>query len=141
MFLFFVFAPLLVAFSTNVNTHTPLNSHPLLCFRQDCDALWEAFHNKLVDSTLLNLDSYLQQFPDLKVKLMLSSGVRRCRFVDNLNFVLFQSRVAKRSRKLIDYDSARHHMETLQMSGMKNDRKMMKVKLLLIRHDGSLCVV
>ena len=38
-----------------------------------------------------------------------------------------QTRVAKRSRKLIDYDSARHHMETLQASGMKNDRKMVKV--------------
>lgn len=35
--------------------------------------------------------------------------------------------MAKRSRKLIDYDSARHHVETLQMSGMKSDRKMMKV--------------
>lgn len=34
---------------------------------QDSDALWEDFHNKLVDSTLLNLDAYLQQFPDLKV--------------------------------------------------------------------------
>lgn len=38
-----------------------------------------------------------------------------------------QTRVAKRSRKLIDYDSARHHMETLQASGIKNDRKMVKV--------------
>ena len=36
-------------------------------FLQDCDAMWEDFHNKLVDSTLLNLDEYLQQFPDLKV--------------------------------------------------------------------------
>uniref|UniRef100_A0A671Z484 Amphiphysin n=1 Tax=Sparus aurata TaxID=8175 RepID=A0A671Z484_SPAAU len=71
---------------------------------KDCDALWEDFHNKLVDSTLLNLDEYLQQFPDLK------------------------TRVSKRSRKLIDYDSARHHVETLQMSGMKNDRKMMKAE-------------
>nr|XP_019963173.1 PREDICTED: amphiphysin [Paralichthys olivaceus] len=71
---------------------------------KDCDALWEDFHNKLVDSTLLNLDEYLQQFPDLK------------------------TRVAKRSRKLIDYDSARHHVETLQTSGMKNDRKMMKAE-------------
>uniref|UniRef100_A0A8C9XJQ9 Amphiphysin n=1 Tax=Sander lucioperca TaxID=283035 RepID=A0A8C9XJQ9_SANLU len=66
---------------------------------KDCDAMWEDFHNKLVDSTLLNLDEYLLQFPDLK------------------------TRVAKRSRKLIDYDSARHHMETLQVAGMKNDRK------------------
>ncbi|XP_053186895.1 amphiphysin [Scomber japonicus] len=71
---------------------------------KDCDALWEDFHNKLVDSTLLNLDEYLLQFPDLK------------------------TRVAKRSRKLIDYDSARHHVETLQTSGMKNDRKMMKAE-------------
>ncbi|XP_062261221.1 amphiphysin [Platichthys flesus] len=71
---------------------------------KDCDALWEDFHNKLVDSTLLNLDGYLQQFPDLK------------------------TRVAKRSRKLIDFDSARHHVETLQTSGMKNDRKMMKAE-------------
>ncbi|XP_054623805.1 amphiphysin isoform X3 [Dunckerocampus dactyliophorus] len=69
---------------------------------KDCDALWENFHNKLVDSTLLNLDEYLLQFPDLK------------------------NRVAKRSRKLIDFDSARHHVETLQASGMKNDRKMLK---------------
>ncbi|XP_068457554.1 amphiphysin-like [Clinocottus analis] len=71
---------------------------------KDCDAMWEDFHNKLVDSLLLNLDEYLLQFPDLK------------------------TRVAKRSRKLIDYDSARHHMETLQLSGMKNDRKMMKAE-------------
>nr|XP_033505518.1 amphiphysin isoform X5 [Epinephelus lanceolatus] len=71
---------------------------------KDCDALWEDFHNKLVDSTLLDLDAYLQQFPDLK------------------------TRVAKRSRKLIDYDSARHHVETLQMSGMKNDRKITKAE-------------
>ncbi|XP_030607168.1 amphiphysin isoform X6 [Archocentrus centrarchus] len=76
----------------------------VLTIGKDCDALWEDFHNKLVDSTLLNLDAYLQQFPDLK------------------------TRVAKRSRKLIDYDSARHHMETLQTSGMKNDRKMMKAE-------------
>ncbi|XP_043990191.1 amphiphysin isoform X6 [Gambusia affinis] len=71
---------------------------------KDCDALWEDFHNKLVDSTLLNLDGYLQQFPDLKM------------------------RVAKRSRKLIDYDSARHQLEALQVTGMKNDRKVMKAE-------------
>ncbi|TWW73115.1 Amphiphysin [Takifugu flavidus] len=76
----------------------------VLSIGKDCDALWEDFHNKLVDSTLLNLDAYLQNFPDLK------------------------GRVSKRSRKLIDYDSARHHVETLQMSGMKNDRKMMKAE-------------
>ncbi|XP_041848380.1 amphiphysin isoform X2 [Melanotaenia boesemani] len=76
----------------------------VLTIGKDCDALWEDFHNKLVDSTLLNLDEYLQQFPDLK------------------------TRVAKRSRKLIDYDSARHHVETLQASGIKSDRKIIKAE-------------
>ncbi|XP_024124495.1 amphiphysin isoform X8 [Oryzias melastigma] len=76
----------------------------VLTIGKDCDALWEDFHNKLVDSTLLNLDEYLLQFPDLK------------------------TRVAKRSRKLIDYDSARHHLETLQTSGLKNDRKITKAE-------------
>ncbi|XP_035861025.1 amphiphysin isoform X12 [Sander lucioperca] len=82
---------------------------------KDCDAMWEDFHNKLVDSTLLNLDEYLLQFPDLK------------------------TRVAKRSRKLIDYDSARHHMETLQVAGMKNDRKVMKVSQLKVQMLPATC--
>ncbi|MCJ8731828.1 hypothetical protein PDJAM_G00203730 [Pangasius djambal] len=71
---------------------------------KNCDALWEDFHQKLVDSTILALDTYLAQFPDIKV------------------------RVAKRSRKLIDYDSARHHLETLQVSAIKNERKVSKAE-------------
>ncbi|XP_026792799.2 amphiphysin isoform X1 [Pangasianodon hypophthalmus] len=71
---------------------------------KNCDALWEDFHQKLVDSTILALDTYLAQFPDIKV------------------------RVAKRSRKLIDYDSARHHLETLQASAIKNERKVSKAE-------------
>lgn len=47
--------------------------------------------------------------------------------------------MAKRSRKLIDYDSARHHVETLQMSGMKNDRKMMKVSRGLVSSGYGCC--
>ncbi|KAK3567535.1 hypothetical protein QTP86_020054, partial [Hemibagrus guttatus] len=76
----------------------------LFTFLQNCDALWEDFHQKLVDSTILALDTYLCQFPDIKI------------------------RVAKRSRKLIDYDSARHHLETLQASAIKNDRKIAKAE-------------
>ncbi|XP_053356635.1 amphiphysin isoform X1 [Clarias gariepinus] len=71
---------------------------------KNCDELWEDFHEKLVDSTILALDTYLAQFPDLKV------------------------RVAKRSRKLIDYDSARHHFETLQTSAVKSERKVAKAE-------------
>lgn len=51
----------------------------------------------------------------------------------------FQTRVAKRSRKLIDYDSARHHMETLQVAGMKNDRKVMKVSQLKVQMLPATC--
>nr|XP_023663189.1 amphiphysin [Paramormyrops kingsleyae] len=70
----------------------------------NCDALWEDFHQKLVDSSLITLDTYLGQFPDIK------------------------TRIAKRSRKLIDYDSARHHLETLQASNIKNERKISKAE-------------
>ncbi|KAG9355900.1 hypothetical protein JZ751_000744 [Albula glossodonta] len=59
---------------------------------------------KLVDSSLITLDTYLAQFPDIK------------------------NRVSKRSRKLIDYDSARHHLETLQASTMRNERKVAKAE-------------
>ncbi|XP_056333308.1 amphiphysin isoform X3 [Danio aesculapii] len=71
---------------------------------KNCDALWEDFHQKLVDSTINTLETYLTQFPDLKM------------------------RVAKRSRKLIDYDSARHHLETLQTSTMRNDKRIAKAE-------------
>ncbi|KAL7876317.1 hypothetical protein AOLI_G00112800 [Acnodon oligacanthus] len=71
---------------------------------KNCDELWEDFHQKLVDSTIIALDTYLVQFPDLKV------------------------RVAKRSRKLIDYDSARHHLETLQTSTVRNEKKIAKAE-------------
>uniref|UniRef100_A0A8C7L0G9 Amphiphysin n=1 Tax=Oncorhynchus kisutch TaxID=8019 RepID=A0A8C7L0G9_ONCKI len=71
----------------------------VLSIGKNCDVLWEDFHQKLVDSSLITLDTYLQQFPDLKI------------------------RVAKRSRKLIDYDSARHHLETIQAVVNRSDRK------------------
>ncbi|KAJ8011431.1 hypothetical protein DPEC_G00058140 [Dallia pectoralis] len=76
----------------------------VLSIGKNCDALWEDFHQKLVDSSLCTLDTYLQQFPDLKI------------------------RVAKRSRKLIDYDSARHHLETIQAVVNRSDRKVSKAE-------------
>ncbi|XP_039533166.1 amphiphysin isoform X4 [Pimephales promelas] len=76
----------------------------VMTIAKNCDVLWEDFHQKLVDSTINTLESYLTQFPDLK------------------------TRVAKRSRKLIDYDSARHHLETLQTSAMRNEKKISKAE-------------
>ncbi|XP_062813700.1 amphiphysin isoform X2 [Anolis carolinensis] len=71
---------------------------------EKCDVLWEDFHQKLVDGSLLTLDTYLGQFPDIK------------------------NRIAKRSRKLVDYDSARHHLEALQSSKRKDEGRITKAE-------------
>ncbi|XP_067888762.1 uncharacterized protein [Heterodontus francisci] len=71
---------------------------------QNCDLLWADFHQKLVDQALLTLDTYLGQFPDIK------------------------TRIAKRSRKLVDYDCARHHLESLQHSRRRDDSKLTKAE-------------
>ncbi|XP_010083779.1 PREDICTED: amphiphysin, partial [Pterocles gutturalis] len=71
---------------------------------EKCDELWEDFHQKLVDGSLLTLDTYLGQFPDIK------------------------TRIAKRSRKLVDYDSARHHLEALQNSKRKDEGRINKAE-------------
>ncbi|XP_053915313.1 amphiphysin isoform X5 [Cuculus canorus] len=71
---------------------------------EKCDELWEDFHQKLVDGSLLTLDTYLGQFPDIK------------------------TRIAKRSRKLVDYDSARHHLEALQSSKRKDEGRISKAE-------------
>lgn len=39
-----------------------------------------------------------------------------------------QTRIAKRSRKLVDYDSARHHLEALQSSKRKDEGRITKVE-------------
>ncbi|CAH2305129.1 myc box-dependent-interacting 1 isoform X10 [Pelobates cultripes] len=68
------------------------------------DLLWTDYHQKLVDQALLTMDTYLGQFPDIK------------------------SRIAKRGRKLVDYDSARHHYESLQNAKKKDDAKIAKAE-------------
>ncbi|XP_075442769.1 amphiphysin-like isoform X8 [Ascaphus truei] len=71
---------------------------------EKCDELWEDFHQKLVDGALLTLDTYLGQFPEIK------------------------NRISKRSRKLVDYDSARHHLESLQNSKRKDEGRITKAE-------------
>ncbi|XP_058404760.1 myc box-dependent-interacting protein 1 isoform X11 [Diceros bicornis minor] len=73
------------------------------------DLLWMDFHQKLVDQALLTMDTYLGQFPDIK------------------------SRIAKRGRKLVDYDSARHHFESLQTAKKKDEVKIAKAEEELIK--------
>ncbi|KFP29750.1 Myc box-dependent-interacting protein 1, partial [Colius striatus] len=76
---------------------------------QNNDLLWTDFHQKLVDQALLTMDTYLGQFPDIK------------------------SRIAKRGRKLVDYDSARHHFEALQTAKKKDETKIAKAEEELVK--------
>ncbi|XP_060033929.1 myc box-dependent-interacting protein 1 isoform X5 [Erinaceus europaeus] len=73
------------------------------------DLLWLDYHQKLVDQALLTMDTYLGQFPDIK------------------------SRIAKRGRKLVDYDSARHHYESLQTAKKKDEVKIAKAEEELVK--------
>ncbi|XP_062972790.1 myc box-dependent-interacting protein 1 isoform X7 [Elgaria multicarinata webbii] len=79
------------------------------------DLLWNDFHQKLVDQALLTMDTYLGQFPDIK------------------------SRIAKRGRKLVDYDSARHHYESLQTAKKKDETKIAKPVSLLEKAAPQWC--
>uniref|UniRef100_A0A3Q1JK18 Uncharacterized protein n=1 Tax=Anabas testudineus TaxID=64144 RepID=A0A3Q1JK18_ANATE len=63
---------------------------------EDCDVLWTDYHQKLVDHALISMDTYLGQFPDIK------------------------ARIAKRDRKLVDYDSARHNYAATHKSKKKD---------------------
>lgn len=38
------------------------------CLPQNNDLLWMDYHQKLVDQALLTMDTYLGQFPDIKVR-------------------------------------------------------------------------
>uniref|UniRef100_A0A3P8W8C5 Bridging integrator 2a n=2 Tax=Cynoglossus semilaevis TaxID=244447 RepID=A0A3P8W8C5_CYNSE len=66
------------------------------------DLLWNDYEVKLIDQTIHTVESYVSQFPDVKEK------------------------VSKRRRKLVDYDSSRHHLEALQTAKKRDDVKIKK---------------
>uniref|UniRef100_A0A8B9L5K7 Bridging integrator 2 n=1 Tax=Astyanax mexicanus TaxID=7994 RepID=A0A8B9L5K7_ASTMX len=68
------------------------------------DLLWNDYEEKLSDQIIRTMENYTSQFPDVK------------------------ERVAKRGRKLVDYDSARHHLEALQNAKKKDDAKISKAE-------------
>uniref|UniRef100_A0A8C1KUJ2 Myc box-dependent-interacting protein 1 n=1 Tax=Cyprinus carpio TaxID=7962 RepID=A0A8C1KUJ2_CYPCA len=76
---------------------------------EDSDLLWTDFHQKLVDHALISMDTYLGQFPDIK------------------------ARIAKRDRKLVDYDSARHNYAAVNKGKKKEGIKITKPASLLER--------
>ncbi|XP_064257108.1 bridging integrator 2 [Passer domesticus] len=68
------------------------------------DLLWDDYEAKLIDQALRLMENYLVQFGD------------------------FKERIAKRGRKLVDYDSARHHLEALQSAKKKDEAKIAKAE-------------
>ncbi|KAJ0068831.1 hypothetical protein NL108_012075, partial [Boleophthalmus pectinirostris] len=68
------------------------------------DLLWNDFEEKINDQLVRTMENYTSQFPEVK------------------------ERVAKRCRKLVDYDSARHHLEALQSAKKKDDTKISKAE-------------
>ncbi|KAM5180204.1 bridging integrator 2 [Mantella aurantiaca] len=68
------------------------------------DLLWNDYEEKLSDQAVHTMENYMSQFPEMK------------------------ERIAKRGRKLVDYDSARHHLEALQNAKKKDDAKITKAE-------------
>ncbi|XP_038608954.1 bridging integrator 2 [Tachyglossus aculeatus] len=66
--------------------------------------LWEDYEEKLADQAVRTMENYVGQFGEVK------------------------ERIAKRGRKLVDYDSARHHLESLQNAKKKDDAKIAKAE-------------
>ncbi|KAM4601776.1 myc box-dependent-interacting protein 1b [Polymixia lowei] len=71
---------------------------------EDTDILWTDYHAKITDSSLTCMDQYLAQFPDIK------------------------ARIAKRDRKMVDFDSARHHFASIQKGKKKDEAKIAKAE-------------
>ncbi|XP_072828887.1 bridging integrator 2 isoform X2 [Vicugna pacos] len=68
------------------------------------DLLWEDYEEKLDDQALRTMENYVAQFSEIK------------------------ERIAKRGRKLVDYDSARHHLEAVQNAKKKDEAKTAKAE-------------
>ncbi|XP_061695442.1 bridging integrator 2a [Syngnathoides biaculeatus] len=77
------------------------------------DLLWNDYEVKLLDQAVRTMESYTGQFLDVREK------------------------VAKRGRKLVDYDSTRHHLESLQMAKKRDDIKINKAEEEM---NGTKCV-
>ncbi|XP_042260430.1 myc box-dependent-interacting protein 1b isoform X5 [Thunnus maccoyii] len=71
---------------------------------EDTDTLWLDYHQNLTDKSLTCMDTYLAQFPEIK------------------------ARIAKRERKMVDFDSARHHFASLQKGKKKDEAKIAKAE-------------
>lgn len=64
---------------------------------QTLELLWDDYHRKMNDQVMAPLNSYINQFADVR------------------------GRISKRGRKLVDYDKCRHSVESLRNSAKKKD--------------------
>ncbi|XP_045493856.1 myc box-dependent-interacting protein 1 isoform X2 [Colias croceus] len=83
------------------------SGHDLLYVQaQNMEMLWQDFSHKLGDQVLIPLNTYTNQFPEVRKK------------------------IEKRGRKLVDYDSQRHSFQNLQSNAAKrrDDVKVTKGK-------------
>ncbi|KAK3575521.1 hypothetical protein QTP86_029284 [Hemibagrus guttatus] len=76
----------------------------LSAIMQSEDLLWNDYEEKLSDQVVRTMENYTGQFPEVK------------------------ERVAKRGRKLVDYDSSRHHLESLQSAKKRDEAKISKAE-------------
>ncbi|XP_034721062.1 myc box-dependent-interacting protein 1-like [Etheostoma cragini] len=83
---------------------------------EDTDTLWLDYHQNIMDKSMTTLDSYLNHFPDIK------------------------ARIAKRDRKMVDFDSARHHFSSLQKGKKKDEAKIAKVTSVCACASVCVCV-
>uniref|UniRef100_A0A665W5L9 Bridging integrator 2a n=1 Tax=Echeneis naucrates TaxID=173247 RepID=A0A665W5L9_ECHNA len=81
------------------------------------DLLWNDYEVKLLDQAVRTMESYVCQFPDVRV---------RQEEIIYLDYFHLQEKIAKRGRKLVDYDSSRHHLEALQTAKKRDDIKINK---------------
>ncbi|XP_068608480.1 bridging integrator 2a [Brachionichthys hirsutus] len=68
------------------------------------DLLWNDFEVKILDQSIRTMECYVSQFPDVR------------------------DRISKRGRKLVDYDSSRHHLEALRAAKKRDDVKILKAE-------------
>lgn len=80
------------------------------------ESLWADFAHKLGDQVLIPLNTYTGQFPEMKVTY---DWMQNIKFNSYNVLNIFQKKVEKRNRKLIDYDGQRHSFQNLQANANK----------------------
>ncbi|XP_014002229.2 bridging integrator 2 isoform X1 [Salmo salar] len=93
------------------------------------DDLWNDYEANLIDKALCTMESYISQFPDVRVRMETHTHTLPKYLISHVRYSFTptpQERVAKRGRKLVDYDSSRHHLEAMQNAKKKDDVKIAK---------------